>query len=75
MGDALVAVDAGLLAAHQERLMRAGRARALPGEVHVAEIVAVAAFQRIVRLQADPFALGQLSDEEWKEMREMTKTK
>ncbi len=49
--------------------------RALPGEVHVAEIVAIAAFQRIVRLQSDPFALGQLSDEEWKEMREMTKTK
>ncbi len=56
--DALFAIEVGLLAPHQEHLMYAGRARALTREVHVTEIVAVAAIQRIVRLQAGPFMLG-----------------
>ena len=36
-------------------------ALALPGKVHIVEIVAVAALQRVVRLEPCPFVLGQLA--------------
>src|SRR5690606_105383 len=59
MGDALVAVDAGLLAGPQPQLVDLGRARALPGQVHRIEVVAVAALQRVVGLQPRPLVAGQ----------------
>src|ERR1700757_1179552 len=46
VGDALVAVDAGLLAGEQEALMRDGRPRRLLGDVHRLRAVTVAALKR-----------------------------
>ena len=60
VGDALVAVDAGLLAGEQEALMGDRGARRLPGDVHRFRAVAVAAFQRIVGLEARPFVQREL---------------
>src|SRR5262245_53110793 len=60
VGDALVAIDAGLLAAREKRRMRLHRALALPGEVHRVERVAVAAFERIVGGQPLPLVLREL---------------
>src|SRR6516225_1697638 len=60
MGDALVAVDAGLLAGEEVALMRVRGARRLLRDVHGFRAVAVAAFQRIIGLEACPFMLSQL---------------
>jgi hypothetical protein len=53
--DALVAIDASLLAVEQEALMGGGCARRLLSDIHRPGAVAVAAFQRIVGLEAGPF--------------------
>src|SRR5690606_12224749 len=53
MGDALVAVDAGLLARTQPQLVDLGGPRALAGQVHGIEVVAVAALQRVVGLRSE----------------------
>jgi hypothetical protein len=53
MGDALVAIDAGLLAGEEEALMRHGGARRLLGDVHRIRAVAIAAFQGVVGLCID----------------------
>src|SRR5688572_27747466 len=50
MRDALVAIDARLLARDQPALVNLRRAGALAGEVHRLVVVAVAALERIVRL-------------------------
>src|SRR5262245_10219341 len=64
VGDALVAIDAGLVARIVTRGERGGMrfrgALALAREVHRQELVAVAALERIVGLEARPLALGQL---------------
>src|SRR5262245_2011553 len=57
--DALVAVDARLLAGEQVALVRLAGARRLLGQVHGLGAVAVAAFQRVVRLHARPFVDGE----------------
>src|SRR6185369_12073874 len=54
VGDALVAVDAGLLAREQEALVGDGGARRLLGDVHRLRAVAVAALQGIIGLEARP---------------------
>src|SRR5262245_20028416 len=59
VGDALVAVDAGLLAREQEALVGDGSARRLLGDVHRLRAVAVAAFQRIIGLEAGPLVQRQ----------------
>src|SRR3954464_8659554 len=59
MGDALVAVDAGLLAREQEALVHHRGARRLLGDVHRLRAVAVAALQRVVGLEARPFMQRQ----------------
>src|SRR4051794_4837044 len=51
VGDALVAVDAGLLAREQEALVRRRGARRLLGDVHRLCAVTVAALQRIIGLE------------------------
>src|SRR6185312_7453750 len=60
MRDALVAIDAGLLAREEEALVSHGGARRLLGDVHGVRAVAVAAFQGIVGLEAGPFVQRQL---------------
>jgi len=60
-GDAPPAVDAGLLAGEEEALMRRRAARRLLGDVHRSRAVAVAAFQRLVGLEARPFMLRLLA--------------
>src|SRR3954451_20110473 len=60
VGDALVAVDAGLFLGEQEALVRDRGPRRLLGDVHGIGPVAVAAFQRIVGLEARPFMRRQL---------------
>src|SRR6478735_10217932 len=55
VGNALVAVDAGLLTREQEALVGDGGAGRLFGGVHRLRAVAVAAFQRIIGLEARPF--------------------
>src|SRR5262245_43903484 len=60
VGDALVAVDAGLLAREQEALVGDGGARRLLGDVHRIRAVTVAAFQGVVGLEARPFMQRQL---------------
>src|SRR5687767_3913280 len=58
--DALVAIDAGLfLARERGRVLRRG-ALALAREVHGLEVVAVAALERVVGLQARPLVLREL---------------
>ena len=57
--NALVAIDAGLFAGEQEALMRDRCARRLLGDIHRLGAVAVAAFQRIVGLEARPFVQRQ----------------
>ncbi|MNJ57431.1 hypothetical protein D3C77_530200 [compost metagenome] len=57
VGDALVAVDAGPTLG-KALLVGAGRAAGLLRIVEEAEVVAVAAFLRVVALHARPFALG-----------------
>jgi hypothetical protein len=57
VGDALVAVDAGLLADEQEA--RDGSAGRLLCDVHRLRAVAVAAFQRIIGLEARPLVQRQ----------------
>src|SRR5690242_10014458 len=59
VGDALMAIDAGTLAAEQEALVDLCGPRVLPGDVHRLGAVAVAAFERVVRLQSRPFVLSQ----------------
>src|SRR5687767_7125777 len=60
MRDALVAVDAGLLAARELLRMRLCTPLRLTGEIHRLEFVAVAALERIVRFQPLPLAAGEL---------------
>ncbi len=59
MGDALVAVDAGLFPGQQIAAMDLRRAARLLGEIHRDGGMTVSAFERIVRLEPRPFALGQ----------------
>lgn len=59
MGDAFVTIDAGLLAGREIFLVLGGRALALRGDVHIGEVVAVPAFEWIIRFQASPFMLGE----------------
>ena len=59
MGDAFVTIDLGLLAGREIFLVLRGRALALRGDVHIGEVVAVPAFERIIRFQASPFMLGE----------------
>src|SRR6478609_4039835 len=60
VGDALVAVDAGLFLGEQEALVGDRGARRLLGDVHGIGAVAIAAFQGIVGLEARPFMRRQL---------------
>src|ERR1700761_4503722 len=60
MGDALVAVDAGLLAREQEALMRDRGARRLLCDVHRLRGVAVAALEGIIGLEPRPFVQREL---------------
>src|SRR5437763_14615146 len=60
VGDALVAVDAGLLSREQEALVRHRGPRRLLGDVHGIGAVAVAAFQRIIGLEPGPFMRSKL---------------
>ena len=60
MRNPLVAIDAGLLAFRQLGRVGVGRALALAREIHRFELVAVAAFQRVVGLEAAPLVVGQL---------------
>ena len=60
MRDALVTIDAGLFAGKKEALVRDRGARRLLSNVHRLRRVAVAAFQRIVGLEARPFVQRQL---------------
>lgn len=60
MGNALVAVDAGLVSVDQEAFVGLCGAKALAGKVHRVFRVAVAAFQTIIGLHARPFPAGQL---------------
>src|SRR5215831_9097827 len=60
VGDALVAIDAGLLTRKQEPLVRLDRARALPRGIHRLRAVAVATFERVIGFHARPFVLGKL---------------
>src|SRR5690606_39677990 len=59
VGDALVAVDAGLTLG-EALLVGPGGAAGLLGIVEVAEVVAVAALLGVVALHAPPLVLGQL---------------
>src|SRR4029079_8972470 len=59
VGNAAVAVDAGLPLAERDAV-RAHRAPPLLRKVHELEVVAVAAFLRVVRAHARPLALGEL---------------
>src|SRR3546814_17049343 len=54
----LVAIDAGLFAVLQPAGVDLCGARALPGEIHVGQVMAVAAFQRIIGLEPLPFVRG-----------------
>ena len=58
--DALVAVDAGLLLVGQVGRVHVLRAHALAREVHRLVVVAVAALERVVGLEARPFVLREL---------------
>src|SRR6185436_15753318 len=60
VGDALVAVDAGLFPARQVGRMHGLCAHALPREVHGLVVVAVAALERVVGLEARPFVAREL---------------
>jgi hypothetical protein len=60
MRDAFMAIDAGCFAGRKLDGMRINRAFALSREIHRFELVVVAAFQRIIRFQAEPFILRQL---------------
>src|SRR6516162_1996964 len=57
--DALVAIDARLLTRKQEALVGDRGARRLLGDVHGLRTVAIAAFQRIIGLEARPFVQRQ----------------
>ena len=59
MGDALLTIDASFLAGREIFLVLRVRALALRGDVHIGEVVAVPAFERIIRFQASPFMLGE----------------
>src|SRR6185437_14489549 len=59
MRDALVAVDAGALPRQQEPGMDLGGASCLLRQVHGDGGMAVAAFERVVRLEPRPFVLGE----------------
>src|SRR3990167_4399376 len=59
VGDALVAVDAGLFLALQVLAVHRLGPGALAGEVHGVVVVAVAALQRVVGFEPLPFVLGQ----------------
>lgn len=59
MRDALVAIDARLLARKKEPLMGLNRTGALARNVHRLGAMAIATFKRIVRLHARPFMLGE----------------
>src|SRR5690606_40595863 len=59
VGDALVAIDAGRIAASQRGGVEACRPRTLAGEVHGVVVVAVTAFQRVVGFQSRPLMFGQ----------------
>ena len=59
MGDAFVAVDAGLLAGDEEAFVLFDGAFALAGEVHGIGVMAVAAFKRVVGLEAGPLVAGE----------------
>ncbi|GBF27231.1 hypothetical protein MnTg02_02277 [bacterium MnTg02] len=60
VGDTFVAVDAGFLFCGEEALVMICGAFALLREVHEFEVMAVAALQRVVRLEPIPFAQSQL---------------
>jgi hypothetical protein len=60
VGDALVAIDAGLLATKQETLVRDGGTRRLFGDVHRRRAVTIAAFQRVIGLEPRPLVQRQL---------------
>src|SRR5688500_12941693 len=60
MSDALVAIDAGLFALRELRRVGVGATLGLAREVHVLELVAVAALAGVVRLHALPLAAGEL---------------
>src|SRR6185436_5497339 len=60
MRNAFVAVDTGLLARAQVGRVHVGGARALAREIHVVVTMAVAAFERVVRLHARPLVPGEL---------------
>src|SRR5690606_31262031 len=61
VGDALVAIDAGRIAASQRGGVETCRPRTLAGEVHGVVVVAVTAFQRVVGFQSRPLVFGQLT--------------
>src|SRR5687767_12128105 len=57
MRDALMAIDAGLLATRQPALVNRGGTRALAREVHRPEAMTVAALEGVVRFHALPLVL------------------
>lgn len=59
--NAFVAINAGLLATGERRRVLFRSAQALRREIHVIEVMAVAAFQRVVRFQSCPFMFRELS--------------
>ena len=60
MGNSLVAVDAGFFTLGKKCGMHFHRAPALPCEIHGVQVVAIAAFEGVVRLQPGPFVLREL---------------
>src|SRR5262245_20804409 len=59
MCNALMAINAGLLASEQKPLMSVGRALTLPGYVHRLGAMTIPALKRIIGFQPFPFVGGQ----------------
>src|SRR3954471_8769619 len=60
MRDAFMAIDAGLFAGEQELLMRGRCTGRLLSDVHRLRAMTIPALERVVRLKARPFMLGEL---------------